>query len=95
MCTPFERAAVERGIAHYALYGWDLVYGGFGTVGFWNHDRGSGIGVYYRATVKDPEGELIGEVSTLGTKFQAPVRLDDVPADIFQKIAKYTKVPPL
>lgn len=96
MNIPFDmRAYKERVVAHMALHGWDLVYGGWGTVGFWNHERGGGVGVVFRETSKDSDGDLIGEVQTLGQKFKAPVRMEDVPHDILEKTARFTKVPPL
>ena len=96
MNIPFDmRAYKERAVAHMALHGWQCVYGGWGTVGFWNHDRETGVGVVFRETSQDPDGDTIGEVMTLGQKFNAPVRLEDVPHDILEKLARYTKVPPL
>lgn len=92
---PHSRENKQRIVAHMALHGWDCVYGGWGTVGFWNHEKESGIGVVFRETSKDPDGDMIGEVMTLGQKFRAPVLLEDLPHDILQKISKYTKVPPL
>lgn len=101
MCIYLEmvemREKAERICAHMALYGWRPVYGAVaGTVGFWNDDTASGVGVYFRETVIDPDGDNIGAVTTLGrTHFKAPVKLEDVPLDILHKIARFTKVPPL
>ncbi len=93
---PFDMRAYKiRVVSHMALHGWDTVYGGWGTVGFWSHEREGGIGVIYCATAHDPDGDRIGEVCTLGQKFRAPVNLDDMPHDILQKTCKFTKVPPL
>lgn len=91
---PFDmREYKVRAVAHMALHGWELVYGGWGTVGFWNADLGKGVGVVFRETAKDPDGDTIGEVMTLGNKFRAPVRMEDVPNDILEKLHPYTKVP--
>lgn len=85
----------EVAFAHMALHGWVPAYGGMGTIGFWNLDTNFGVGVFYRETVTDPYGELVGDPTTLGQKFFAPVLAEDMPADILHKIAKYTRVPPI
>ena len=85
----------QQMIAHMALHGWWPAYGGDGTVGFWNLDTNSGVGVFFRNTLSDPDGARIGEVTALEQRFKAPVDLWDMPEDILHKINKYTKVPPL
>jgi hypothetical protein len=82
-------------VAHMAVHGWWPAYGGLGSVGFWNDEQKTGVGVFFRNTIDDPDGERIGEVTTLGQKFKCPVDLWDMPDDILHKIAKYTKVLPL
>jgi hypothetical protein len=89
--------AIRRGIAHMALNGWELRYGGQpkGTLGFLDPNSGYAVGVFWRDTIDDRDGELIGRPTVMNQLHNAPVRLEDVPEDIFAKLAKYTKVSPL